>query len=474
MSHPIVSIGLRYEHDVVLVRQRARTIAERLGFDVNDRTRIATAVSEIARNAFQYAGGGQAEFLVEGQAFPQRFVVRVSDRGPGIADVQSILDGRFRSTTGMGLGVTGARRLVDDFRVESRDGGGTTVLLGKTIPAAAPLVTAALAEKIAMELSSRSPEDPFEEIQQQNQELLCAMNDLKQKQEELESLNRELEDTNRGMVALYAELDENVSHLKRANELKAAFLSNMSHEFRTPLNSILAVSRLLLDRMDGNLSPEQERQAQFIHRSAGEMTTMVNDLLDLARIDAGRVEVRPASCKAEDLFSALRGMFRPLLANPAVNLVFDEPSGVPAMRTDEGKVSQILRNLISNALKFTERGEVRVSARLAEDGRNVVFSVSDTGIGIAPEHHQRIFEEYSQLDGPIQKKVRGTGLGLPLSRKLSELLGGSLTLESVPGQGSTFSAVIPLSYSEVEKGNLTEYTRPAGSPDQGEQGRPIA
>jgi len=144
------------------------------------------------------------------------------------------------------------------------------------------------------------------------------------------------------------------------------------------------------------------------------------------------------------------------------------------MRTDEGKVSQILRNLISNALKFTERGEVRVSARVAEDGRSVVFSVSDTGIGIAPEHHQRIFEEYSQLDGPIQKKVRGTGLGLPLSRKLSELLGGSLTLESVPGQGSTFSAVIPLSYSEVEKGNLTEYTRPAGSPDQGEQGRPIA
>ena len=136
-----------------------------------------------------------------------------------------------------------------------------------------------------------------------------------------------------------------------------------------------------------------------------------------------------------------------MLVRPAVKLVIEEPAGVPPLRIDEGKLSQILRDLVSNALKFTERGEVRVSGRLGEDGRCVVFSVSDTGIGIAPEDQARIFEEYAQVDSPLQRKVKGTGLGLPLSRKLAELLGGRLTVESVPGQGSTFTAVVPLVYA---------------------------
>ncbi len=444
MSLPIVAVELRYEHDVVLARQRARTIAGLLGFDLNDRTRIGTAVSEIARNAFRYAGGGRVEYLVEGTERPQSFLIRLSDRGPGIEDVAAVLEGRFRSRTGMGLGIAGARRLMDDFRLASRPGEGTTVLLGKTIPAAAPVATPALAGRIAAELARRSPEDPFEEIQEQNQELLHAMDELQRRQDELRSLNRELEDTNRGMVALYGELDENASRLKRANQAKTAFLSNMSHEFRTPLNSILSLARLLLDRVDGDLTKEQELQLELIRRSAEELSTMVNDLLDLARIEAGRVEVHPVECTVESAFSALRGMFRPLLVHPAAKLVIEEPVDVPALLTDEGKLSQILRNLVSNALKFTERGEVRVSARLGEDGHCVVFSVSDTGIGIAPEDQARIFEEYAQVDGPLQRKVKGTGLGLPLSRRLAELLGGRLTVESVPGRGSTFTAVIPL------------------------------
>jgi len=447
VSLPIVAVELRYEHDVVLARQRARTIAGLLGFDLNDQTRIGTAVSEIARNAFRYAGGGRVEYLVEGTGRPQSFLVRLSDRGPGIEDVPAILDGRFRSRTGMGLGIAGARRLMDDFRVTSQPGEGTTVLLGKKIPVDAPVATPALAGRIAAELASRSPGDPFEEIQQQNQELLHAMDELQRRQEELSSLNRELEDTNRGMVALYGELADNASQLTRANQAKTAFLANMSHEFRTPLNSVLSLARLLLDRVDGDLTTEQELQLELIRRSAEDLSTMVNDLLDLARIEAGRVEVHPVECTVESTLSALRGMFRPMLVHPAVNLVIEEPAGVPPLRTDEGKLSQILRNLISNALKFTERGEVRVSARLGEDGHCVVFSVSDTGIGIAPEHHERIFEEYAQVDGPLQRKVKGTGLGLPLSRKLAELLGGRLTVESVPGQGSTFTAVVPLVYA---------------------------
>ncbi|MBK8599035.1 MAG: histidine kinase [Holophagales bacterium] len=466
MSLPIVTVELRFEHDVVLVRQRARTIAGLLGFVHIDQTRIGTAVSEIARNAFQYAGGGRVDFLLDEKARPPLFLVRVIDRGPGIEDLPAILAGRFRSRTGMGMGIAGARRLVDSFDVQSRAGEGTAVVLAKAVPAGAPPVTLALIAKITGELGRRSPEDPFEEIQLQNQELLGAMNELRRRQEELEALNRELEDTNRGMVALFAELDENASRLKRANDLRAAFLSNMSHEFRTPLNAILAISRLLLDRSDGELTPEQERQAGFIRRAAEDLSSMVNDLLDLARIEAGRIEIRPAECRVENLLSSLRGMFRPMLVNPALDLVFEEPEGVPALWTDEGKVSQILRNLVSNALKFTERGEVRVSAKLSEEGRRVVFSVADTGIGIPPEHLGRIFEEYAQVDSPLQRKVTGTGLGLPLSRKLAGLLGGSLTVESLAGQGSTFQATIPLVYPGASGGG------PAGELEGARTGGP--
>jgi CheY-like chemotaxis protein len=157
--------------------------------------------------------------------------------------------------------------------------------------------------------------------------------------------------------------------------------------------------------------------------------------------------VRPTEFEVGDLFGALRGMLRPLLAGELVALVFDEPQGVPTLQTDEAKVSQILRNFISNALKFTERGEVRVSCVYSPDDRTVRFEVTDTGIGIAPDDQERIFLEFTQLDSPAQRRVRGTGLGLPLSRKLAELLGGQLGVTSTLGAGSTFFAIIPAFYA---------------------------
>ena len=185
----------------------------------------------------------------------------------------------------------------------------------------------------------------------------------------------------------------------------------------------------------------------FVRGAALTLAEMVNDLLDLARIEAGRSVVRPTSFTAIDLFGGLRGMFRAITPSERVALVFDDPNDLPAFATDEGKLSQILRNLISNALKFTERGEVRVGAA-AESGGQVAFAVADTGIGIAPEDQERIFEEFSQLESALQRKATGAGLGLPLSRKLAELLGGQLTLSSTPGVGSTFTVTIPACYVE--------------------------
>lgn len=467
MTLQILKVEIRYEHDIVLARQRARSIAELLGFDSNEQTRVATAVSEIARNAFRYAKGGEVEFLLEERDRPQVFLARIKDRGPGIADLAAVLEGRYRSTTGMGLGITGTRRLMDYFHIESAAGTGTTVLLGKKIPAKAKLVTAPELAAIADQLIRQTPQNPFEEVQQQNQELLRAMQELKDRQEELAALNHELEDTNRGMVALYAELDEKASHLNRANELKARFLFNMSHEFRTPLNSILALSRLLLDRVDGELTEEQERQVAFVQTATQDLSVLVNDLLDIAKIEAGKTVITAAEFDATNLFSALRGMLKPVLVNPAVSLNFETPEGLPALCTDEGKVSQILRNFISNAIKFTEKGEIRVRARPAEQGRSVAFSVSDTGIGIAAEHLERIFEEYVQVDSPLQKKARGTGLGLPLTRKLAHLLGGQVSVESTPGVGSTFTAVVPAAYGQARDGE------PAAPPIPDSNRRPV-
>jgi len=264
------------------------------------------------------------------------------------------------------------------------------------------------------------------------------------------------------VVALYAELDERADYLRRASELKTRFLSNVSHEFRTPLNSIISLARLLMSKLDGELSAEQMKQVRFIESSARDLQEMVNDLLDLAKVEAGKTRIRTKRFDLQELFSALKGMLKPLLAdNNSVDLIFEDTGDLPPLHTDEGKVSQILRNLISNALKFTPKGQVTISARMMPDDQ-VLFSVSDTGIGIAPEHHEAIFREFSQVENPLQERHRGTGLGLPLCRNLAMLLGGRLWLESEEGKGSTFYVQIPAVYvgEAAQVGASTEMPSP--------------
>lgn len=263
-------------------------------------------------------------------------------------------------------------------------------------------------------------------------------------QAELEALRAELDETNRGVLALYAELDAQAENLRQATELKSRFLAYMSHEFRTPIGAIQSIARILQDRVDGPLTDEQEKQVRFIQTTSAEFADMVNDLLDLAKVEAGRIEVSPGWFEMVDVFSALRGMFKPVITNPDVVLIFEEPHGVPKLFSDDRKLAQILRNFISNALKFTQHGEIRVSAKRVSD-QAVQFAVADTGIGIAPEFHHAIFQDYSQIDSPIQKRLRGTGLGLSLSKRLAELLGGEVALESEAQKGSTFYVTIPIS-----------------------------
>jgi signal transduction histidine kinase/CheY-like chemotaxis protein len=446
MSTLLFSLHLAAEADIVLARQRTRMLAERLGFDGHDQTRLATAVSEIARNAVQYAGGGRITFEIEGRTPPQILTIDVSDQGPGIAHLDEVMSGRYNAA-GSAAGIVGARRLVDQLTIESGPRGGTRVLIRKLLPRGARAVAATDVPAIAQAVERSSPESPLAEIKRQNLELLRTLAALRERQDELVRVNGELEDTNRGVVALFAELDEKADHLRRADEMKTRFLSNMSHEFRTPLNAIRGLTSLLLDRLDGDLTSEQEKQVRLISRATQELSELVDDLLDLAKVEAGKIDVRPIEFDVRNLLAALRGMLRPLWLNSSVALVFDEVGELPPLFTDEGKVSQILRNFISNALKFTERGEVRVSVTLDAVGERILFSVRDTGIGIEPKDYERIFEEFSQVENPLQKRTKGTGLGLPLSKKLAELLGGHIAVASEPGVGSTFTLDIPVRFT---------------------------
>jgi signal transduction histidine kinase len=268
---------------------------------------------------------------------------------------------------------------------------------------------------------------------------------LAAREADIAALRDELDETNKGVVALYAELDDKAAQLRDANELKSRFLSYMSHEFRTPLTSMTSITGILLSGLDGPLTPEQQKQVEFLRASTRELTEMVNDLLDLAKVEAGRITISPEWFEMMDLFAALRGMFKPIVQSNSISLVFVEPEDDIKLYTDDKKLSQILRNFISNALKFTQTGEVRVSARLL-DGDQVEFAVADTGIGIAPEHVENLFKEFVQINVPLQKRLRGTGLGLSLARKFAELLGGHVGVESEVGKGSRFWVTLPVKF----------------------------
>jgi signal transduction histidine kinase/ActR/RegA family two-component response regulator len=444
MKHTLLQLELATDRDIVAARQHARQVSALLDFDSQDQVRVATAVSEIARNALRHAGGGRIEFALEEESGRNAALcINIADSGPGIANVELATAG----TTATGepkLGLVTARRLMDSFEIESMPKRGTSITLRKSAPRRAELFTKARIDSLVHALAAHRMGDANTEIQLQNRELLRSLEELRLRQEELTRLNSELEDTNRGVLALYAELDERATHLRLADETKSRFLSSVSHEFRTPVNSILALARILLHRLDGDLTAEQEKQVRYICQAADQLATLIDDLLDLRKVEAGKIRLRIESFSAADLLAALRGMFKPLVSSDKVALIIDEPAELPQLHTDQGKVSQILRNLISNALKFTTRGSVSVTCRLTPDGRTILFEVADTGIGIAPENHRRIFDEFSQVENPLQRTVKGTGLGLPLSQRLAGLLGGSIELRSHLGEGATFTLAIPL------------------------------
>jgi CheY-like chemotaxis protein/signal transduction histidine kinase len=306
-------------------------------------------------------------------------------------------------------------------------------------------------QRQAEELQAQS-----EELRVANEELMSQGTQLRDSQARLETQQAELEQTNvqleeyaermarqnDQLLEAKREVDIKVAELARANRYKSEFLANMSHELRTPLNSSLILAKLLADNRDGNLTPEQVKYARSITAAGNDLLTLINDILDLSKIEARRIELQRSSVDLADLTGRLAQTFEPMAEHKQIFFRVIRGEGVPAtIETDGQRLSQVLKNLLSNAIKFTERGEVALE--LAALGERVEFAVRDTGIGVAPEHHEIIFEPFRQADGTTNRKFGGTGLGLSISRELARMLGGEITVESRPGQGSTFRLVLP-------------------------------
>lgn len=308
-----------------------------------------------------------------------------------------------------------------------------------------------------------------EELKTANEELEEQSRILKESQAHLETQQVELEQTNEQLAEqaqvmaeqrdamdlkntelnqAQAQLEERAEELQRSSKYKSEFLANMSHELRTPLNSSLILAKLLAENPQENLSAEQVKFAESIYSAGNDLLNLINDILDISKVEAGKLEIRPENISVASLVDGLRGMFQPLAADKRLDFQVEVQDGAPSMiYTDRQRVEQVIKNLLSNAVKFTEKGRVALTVTAAPN-HAIAFIVSDSGIGIAEDQQESIFEAFRQADGTTNRRYGGTGLGLSISRDLATLLGGSLHVTSTSGQGSSFSLVLPQQYFE--------------------------
>ncbi|MQS14223.1 HAMP domain-containing protein [Streptomyces kaniharaensis] len=329
-------------------------------------------------------------------------------------------------------------------------------------------------QRLTAELSMRSAE-----LEARQEELERTNEELQEKAEQLAQQNRDIEIKNSEIEEARQVLEERAEQLALASRYKSEFLANMSHELRTPLNSLLILAKLLSDNNEGNLSPKQVEFADTIHGAGSDLLQLINDILDLSKVEAGKMDVRPARIALVQLVDYVEATFQPVALDKNLDFAVRVSPTLPVtLHTDEQRLQQVLRNLISNAVKFTDAGAVDFSIRPAgpetpqhvreqlletgsitdPDDRLIAFSVSDTGIGIPGNKLREIFEAFKQADGTTSRKYGGTGLGLSISREIARLLGGEIHAESELGKGSTFTLYLPL---HAEAPDAASAERPA-------------
>lgn len=436
---PVASFSLTTEQDVFLLRRSGKSAAEALGVENQDQIRLATALSELGRDLL---GSSELTVTFGVVSWPLSLLrVAMSWRdGPGPGEEA----------------MRAAARLVPVRYAPSE----RTLVIEQQITTHAR--TAEVCEQVREALLAHQGASVLDDTRAQTSDLIAALEESRAQREELRRLNEELEETNkgvvalyselseeleetnRGVVALYAELEEKSRQLREASEAKTRFWANVSHELRTPVNSVVGLARLLLEFDADRLDDEQRRQISLISASGATLLALVDELLDVAKAESGRLEPNWAEVDLRAALGQLRGTLRGYGAPGAAELIVAESR--LRIVSDEVMLTRILRNLLSNALKFTPAGTVRldVTPEYGDGGDHVVFTVSDTGIGIPEEQQQQVFEEFYQVRGPHQRGRSGTGLGLPYARRLTELLGGSLTLRSTPAAGTVVTVRLPV------------------------------
>lgn len=431
--------------DVYTLRQSGRLAAAALGCDEPDQVRLATALSEVGREVVARKNSARAAF--------------------SLLDDGSVAIEMRPYPPAATAAIDAARKLVDEVDVHRDDGDCLIVLHTRSLARRKRATAAELRDAVSAARMQR----PLDELRLENHDLIMTLDRLKEKQEDLERLNGELEETNRGVmamysrlsdeleetnrgvVALYAELDDKTVQLKMASEAKTRFLASVTHELRSPLHSILGLAGFLCDPSDPSLTSEQRRQAELIRGSANELLKLINGLLDISKVESGKLEPEMSPVDVDVLLADLRGSLRPLVP-PGVDFSVKACPDQPALETDPILLGQVLRNLVTNALKFTLEGSVTLSCS-RPNSYTIVFTVADTGVGIAPEHQARVFEEFYQVRNAPQNGIKkGSGLGLPYAKRVTEFLGGELTVESSPGEGSTFAVTLPMAWRPLTYG----------------------